>query len=453
MGSISNGTINNYGNVLLPAGSQTINVQTLLNSAISAAQAPLNLLQNQRSQVQAQSSVLESISTDMTALSTAVQALTNTSGAMNAVTATSSNTSVLGATADATALPGTHSVVVNSLATTASYYSSAVASATTTLAGGSFQITVGSNAPVTVTVGSSNNTLNTLAASINAQNMGVTASVITDANGARLALVSNTAGASGNFTIGNNSTTLSFTQAASGANGSLTVDGVPVSSTSNTVTGAIPGVTLNLAGAAPAQTVTLTLAPDASQASTAINAFVSAWNKVIGDINAQFNVSSNGTGGGPLETDNNLRDIQNQLLSAVTYAISGNNGIVNLASIGVSMNTDGTLSVDSGTLTNSLEANHAAVQNLLQGTSGVGSFLSNALSQITDPTQGTITLDLQGLSQTSSDLGTQISTMQAQLATQTQALTQQYAQMQTTLDEMPQLQNEINAQLTGLSNG
>lgn len=453
MGSISNGTINNYGNVLLPAGSQTINVQSLLNSAISAAQAPLNLLQNQQNQVQAQSSALSSISTDMTALSTAVQALTNTSGAMNAVTATSSNTSLLGATADATALPGTHSVVVNSLATTASYYSSAVASGTTTLGAGGFQITVGSNAPATVTLSSQNDTLNTLAASINAQNIGVTASVITDANGARLALVSNTSGASGNFTLSNNSTTLSFTQAASGANGSLTVDGVPVSSTSNTVTGAIPGVTLNLAGAAPAQTVTLTLAPDASQASTAINAFASAWNKVIGDINAQFNVSSNGTGGGPLETDNNLRDIQNQLLSAVTYAMSGNNGIVNLASIGVSMNTDGTLSVDSGTLTNSLEANHAAVQNLLQGTSGVGTFLSNALSQITDPTQGTITLDLQGLSQTSSDLGTQISTMQAQLATQTQALTQQYAQMQTTLDEMPQLQNEINAQLTGLSNG
>ena len=55
-------------------------------------------------------------------------------------------------------------------------------------------------------------------------------------------------------------------------------------------------------------------------------------------------------GGGVLETDNNLRDIQNQLLSAVTYSIGGNSGLVNLASIGVNMNTDGTLSVDSGTL-------------------------------------------------------------------------------------------------------
>ena len=50
MGSISSGTINNYGNVLLPAGSNTIDVQALLNSAIAAAQAPLTLLQQEQAQ-------------------------------------------------------------------------------------------------------------------------------------------------------------------------------------------------------------------------------------------------------------------------------------------------------------------------------------------------------------------------------------------------------------------
>jgi flagellar hook-associated protein 2 len=453
MGSISNGTINNYGNVLLPAGSQTIDVQALLNSAISAAQAPLTLLQNQQSNVQAQSTALQSISADMSALSTAIQGLTSSSGGVNAFTATSSNTSLLSASADASAQPGTHAVVINSLATTASYYSNEVASPTSYLGAGNFTLTVGSNTPVTVTLTSANNTLNTLAASINAQNLGLTASVITDANGARLALVSNTSGSGGNFSVSNNSTDLTFTQAASGANAALTVDGVPISSASNSVSGAIPGVTLNLSGAAPAQTVSLTLAPDASQAAAAVNAFVTAWNKVVADLNAQFDVSSSGTGGGVLETDNNLRSIQDQLLSAVTYAVGGNSGIVNLASMGVNMNTDGTLSVDSGTLDNALSGNYAAVQNLLQGASGVGQFLASTLTQITDPTQGSITLDLQGLSQTSQDLGTQISSMQTLLASQTQALTQQYAQMETTLQEMPQLQSQINQQLTGLSNG
>ena len=447
------GTINSFGNILLPAGSTPIDVQSLLNSALAAAKAPLTNLQQQQTNVQIQSAALQNIGADVTALTTAAQALTDSNGAINALTTTSSDTTVLSASADTTAQAGTHSIVVNSLATTASYYTNAVASATTTLASGTFQIAVGSNSATTVTVDSTDNTLNGLATAINGKNLGVTASVITDANGARLALVSNTPGSAGSITVSANSTRLTFTQAAGGANASLTVDGVPVNSTSNTVLGVIPGVTLNLAGAAPGETVSLSLAPDSSQAATAVSQFVSAWNKVIGDINTQFNVSPDGTGGGALESDNNLRDVQNQLLSAITYSISGNSGLVNLASIGVNLNTDGTLTLDSGKLSNALNGNFSAVQNLLQGTSGVGTFLSSALNQISDPTEGSIALDLQGMSQTNQSLTQQIASMQTLLSSQTQTLTAQYAQMETTLQELPQLQSEISQQLTGLSNG
>jgi flagellar hook-associated protein 2 len=226
-----------------------------------------------------------------------------------------------------------------------------------------------------------------------------------------------------------------------------------VNSASNTVAGVIPGGTLNLNGASPGETVTLSLAPDASQASTAVSQFVAAWNTVIGDINTQFTVSPNGTASGPLEADNTLRDIQNQLLGAISDSISGNSGLVNLASIGINLNTDGTLSLDSGTLSNALNTNFAAVQNLLQGSSGVGAFLSSTLNQISDPTQGSIALDLQGLSQTDQSLTQQIDAMQTLLSSQTQTLTAQYAQMETTLQEMPQLQAEMTQQLAGLSNG
>ena len=117
--------------------------------------------------------------------------------------------------------------------------------------------------------------------------------------------------------------------------------------------------------------MSLALSPDADQATTAVNSFVSAWNTVVKDLNAQFAVASDGTGGGPLEADSTLRGIQNQLLSAVTTSLTGNNGVVNLASIGVNMNTDGTLTVDSGVLTNAVSNNFTSVQNLFQGTGGV----------------------------------------------------------------------------------
>jgi flagellar hook-associated protein 2 len=141
------------------------------------------------------------------------------------------------------------------------------------------------------------------------------------------------------------------------------------------------------------------------------------------------------------------------LLSAVTSSISGNNGYVNLASIGINMNTDGTLTVDSGTLSNAISNNFSSVQSLLQGSSGLATVLSSTLTQLTDPTQGAITLDLQGMAQSSQSLTQQINAMQSQLTTQEQNLTNQYAQLQITLDEMPQLQAEMTQQLAGLSNG
>ncbi|HUJ80927.1 MAG TPA: flagellar filament capping protein FliD, partial [Candidatus Acidoferrales bacterium] len=354
------GTINNFGNILLPANSNTINVQTLLTSVEEANAIPMDLLQQKQNALQTQSSTLTSIEGDIDALGTAVSALSNTSGSINSLTATSSDSNLVTATADPTAIPSSHTIVVNSLATTASYYTDPV-DPSTALGAGSLQIAVGSNAPVTVTVDNTDNTLSGLAAAINKQSVGVTASVINDANGSRLALVSNTSGSTGNITISNNTTSLNFHSAVTGANASLTVDGVPISSASNTVSTVIPGVTLSLVGANSGVTVGLTLSPDANQATGAINQFVSSWNKVIQDLNGQFDVSSNGTGGGPLEADNTLRSVQDQLLSAITASVAGNNGFVNLATIGVNMNQDGTLSVDSGVLSNALNNNFSSV--------------------------------------------------------------------------------------------
>jgi len=449
------GTVNNYGNVLLAANSNTIDVQSLLSAAIQSASIPLTLLQQRQSTLQTQISALNSFVTDVNNLQTAASALSSSTGAINSLTATSSDSNLVTASADTTATAGTHTIVVSSLATTSSYYTDPVATGTTAIGEGSFQVQVGSGAAATVTVDGTNDNLSELAASINSQNIGVAASVVTDANGARLALVSSTTGTAGNITISGNTTSLKFNVAAPGSNASLTVDGVPINSTSNTISSVIPGVTLNLTGADANTTVTVGIASDTSAATSAVGAFVSAWNTVIGDLNSEFSVSSTGsggvTGGGVLESDNTLRDVQNQLLAAVTDSIGGNSGLVNLASIGVNLNQDGTLSLDSGTLTNALNTNFSSVQNLLQGTSGVGTFISNTLTQLTDPSSGILSIDQQGMTQVNQDLTNQINDMQAQLTVQTQNLTAQYAQLQSTLDEMPLLQSQIQGQLASLT--
>lgn len=424
-----------------------IDVQQFVTLALAGDQAHITQLQQQQSTLNSQTTALSQITTDFNNLQSAAFALRDPLGALNALTTTSSNSGVVSAIAASSALAGTHSVAVSALATTSSYYTDSLA-ATTVLAPGSFSVQVGAGAGATVTIDSTNNTLASLAESINTRSIGVQASVISDANGSRLALVSSTTGLPGDLTVSGNTTGLAFTKAVTGSNASLVVDGVPISSTSNTVSGAINGVTLNLASAAPGTPVSITTTPDATQATTAVNAFVSAYNTALKDINAQFAVLSDGSGGGPLEADGSLREAQAALLSAVSYATPGNNGAVNLASLGVNLNNDGTLTTTASTLASALASNFSGVQNFLQATTtGFASNLSKILTNVTDSSAGTLGLDAKGILQSSQALSQQISDLQAALADKRHSLTLLYAQVNVTLQELPLLQAQLTQQL------
>ena len=429
---------------------QGIDVQQFVKFAIAGQQANITALQTQQTALNSQTSELATISSDFLSLDNAAFALRDPLGALGAQVASSSNSGVVSATASSIATPGSHSITVTSLATTASYYSNQL-QGNATISSGSFQVQVGSNSPVTVTVDATNNTLSQLAASINSQGLGVTASVIQDANGYRLALVSNSSGAPGDITVLNNTTGLSFTKAVTGANAALTVDGVPISSASNTVSNVINGVTLSLGSASPNTPITINVSPDTTQATTAINNMVSAYNTVISEINKQFQIGSDGTVGGSLEADNSLRDVQSMLLGAISYSVTGNNGIVNLASMGVNMNDDGTLSVDNGTLQSALSSNFSAVQNLLQNSStGLAQNLGNVVRNINAPSTGILSIDSQSIQSASNGLTQQINDLEASLLVQVANLTKTYSQVNTTLQELPLLIAQLNQQIAGL---
>lgn len=175
------------------------------------------------------------------------------------------------------------------------------------------------------------------------------------------------------------------------------------------------------------------------------------YDTVAKDINAQFTVASDGSGGGPLEADGSLREAQGALLSAIAYSVSGNNGFVNLQSLGISLNNDGTLSVDQGTLSTNLAGSFSSVQTFLQSaTNGFANNLDSVLTNLTDPSSGTLGLDAKGLAQSSQDLGSSISDLQASLTTKQQSLILVYSQVNATLEELPLLQAQLSQQLGGL---
>ena len=429
------------------SSSQGINVEEAVAEALAADEAPEVEWQDEQQTLQTQTTDLNSIENDVTSLETTLSALSDPAGALASMTTASSDSSIVTATAANGATAADHTVVVNNLATTAAWYSDEVASPTTDLTPGTFTITVGSGTPTQITVGSGVDTLNDLANAINGMSLGVTANVVTDSSGSRLSIVSNSSGAAGNFTITNDST-INFTQATVGQDASLTVDGIPIDSASNTVTGAVSGVTFNLVGASPGTAVDVSIQPDTNAAETAISNLVSAYNTVVGDVNNQYAVGANNMEG-PLAGDSTISLLQGDLLSAGAYTNGSTSGVATLADLGITMNDDGTLTLDSATLDSAVQNNFAAVQAFMQGTSSNGfvSFLNNQMTSLTDPTSGAFTVDLQSISNENTDLQNQINNFQPYLQNEQTILTNEFNQADIALQELPTEEAQINAEL------
>ncbi len=447
---------------------QGIDVSSLVQQVLSESSGQLTEWQNEQATLQTQAGDLTAINSDLSNLATAVQSLSDPLGALTSIAANSSDSSVLTATATSSAVAGTHQIVVNNLASagvayTESFAGGAKASILPNGTGsGEIDLQVGGATGTThqimITAGS-NDTLTSLASYINQQNWGMTASVVTDATGSRLALVSQTTGSSSALAVTSNNTSLVFDQPVGGTNASLTIDGVPYSSASNTVSGAIPGVTLNLASAAPNSTIQLTVGPDSTQAVNAINNFVAAYNQVIKDINQEFTVNASTNSEGPLGGDTALRSLQSSLMSDVTYSVTGNSGLVNLASLGINMNDDGTLTVGTApngqTMSQVLASNPSAFLNFFQNSTATGfadKFHSD-LTNLTDPTLGVLNADLAQNKTEQQSLSTSISNFQTQLTSEQQQLTQQFSLVNASLQQYPLLLQQVTEALGSLGGG
>ena len=432
------------------ASTPGIDVTAAVNAAVSAAEAPEDTWESQESTLATQTSDLNTIETAATNLDNDMKSLNSLTGSLTGFTANSSNSGVLTASAATGSTAGDNAVVVTSLASTASFASSAVASATTDLPAETITITPASGTATTITTGSGVNTLTDLENAINSSGAGVTASIVTDASGSRLALVSNTSGSAGGFSVSSSGGSFGFTAGAQGLNASLSVNGISISSASNTVTGAIPGVTLNLAGTG---SVSVDVAPNASAASTAINQFVTDYNTLIGQLNTEFSDTA-GTGQGSLAQDPVVQTLHSDLLGSLDFTSTTGTGssasVMSLAAMGITVNTDGTLAVNSSTLTSALQNNFSQVQNFFQGTSlnGFAGTLDTQLQSFINPADGAFTVDLQSNATETSSLQTDITNFQsniiAPLRTQLQS---EFSSAEIALQQLPGQIKDVDAEL------
>ncbi|WP_263366090.1 flagellar filament capping protein FliD [Edaphobacter bradus] len=438
----------NFGSINSGTG---FDVASTVSSILAIEQGIETPWKTQLANLKAQDTALSTFGTDLATLSTALQSLTDFNGVFAAKQGSSSDTNVVALTsASSLAAAGSHTIVVNHLAQTSSEYSSALSNANDTLSG-SLTIQVGSGASQTINIDGTNNTLATLAASINAASVGVTASVVKDTNGSRLALTSSTSGAAGQITASSSLTdattnsAISFQQGLQGVDASLTVDGLATTSASNTVTGVIPGVTFQLLSASPNsnQPVQVQITNDNSSIEQAVSSFVTAYNAVVGDIKTQEGKDSSGNPE-PLYGDPTVALIQNQLTQGLlSGAASGS--ISSLLQLGISVGQDGKLTLDASALDSALNSKFSDALGFLQNSGSFGQTFTSVLNGLSSTsTKGGVYLALQQNSQQEAALNQSIGDEEARIADEKTRLTNELNTANQILQSIPSQINQVN---------
>ena len=447
-----------FGSATSGQGFDVATTVTQIQAAESAIETPW---QTQLTTLQAQDTVFSSLGSDLSTLTTSVQALTDFAGVFSQKEGSSSNTDVLSLTsASNSAVAGSHSVLVNSLAATSSDYLDPIANVSDTLAG-SVTFRVGSGVSTTITVDSSSNTLSTLAAAINSAGAGVTASVISDSSGSRLSLVSGTSGSAGQLTVTSalsDATTgvnLANNTGTPGADASLNVDGIALTSASNTVSTAIPGVTFQLLAADVGSPVQVEITNNNTAIETAFSSMVTAYNAVVKDVSTQEGNNSSGNPE-PLYGNPTLSLIQSQLSSALTSA-TASGSVTNITQLGLSFNDDGTLSLDADALDTELNTHFSDVTGFLQNSGGFGQSFATTLNNLgTQAPNGAIYLAQQQNSTEEASLNQSITNENAILAAQKTSLTNELNTANQILQSIPSQLSEVNemySAITGYNTG
>jgi flagellar hook-associated protein 2 len=421
------------------SGFNNIDFNVVLNALMQQASEPLNDLQTRQSALQSQSATFDKLNTLIAALQSAADDLSGLTSA-STLSGQTSDPSAVGVSVSAGATAGDYDVVVNELAraqVTATTSTTADATSTVVATGGTLTIG-GINVAITSGV-----TLQQLAQTINATDgIGVTAAVIRTAPGSyRLALTSTLTGTAHAFTITNSLTGGSGIAFADGnSNGvsgdsnadnavvasdaAITVNNIPISSSSNTFDDVIPGVTLVTYKKDPASTVRVGVATDSSSIVANVKAFVSAYNKIVSFINDQRASAVNGDassiGREPL-----LRQFKNSLRT-VLLAAHGAGTLTKLPEVGIEFTTDGTLSLDSSRLDAAVSTDPAGVQALFADAGGVFPDVGKLLDGYSSGT-GLISTMKTRLAQQVASMDSQIAAMQTRLALQRQSLQQEFA--------------------------
>ncbi len=361
-----------------------LDINSLVSQLMALESRPLSLLNTKEAKFQAQLSAYGSLKGALSSFQSAVASLA-TPAKFTVLKASVADATVVSASAGASASAGSYSIEVQTLAKAQKLKSEAFATTGTmigtgtltiqfgTYSGGSYTLNPDKSAK-TISIGAGQSSLAGVRDAINAANAGVTASIVNDGSGNRLVIASHDAGLANALKITvtdddldntdnsglsrlayNASTggTTNLSQTVAAQNATAVIDGIIISKSTNTVTDAIEGVTLDLLK--EGGTTTLTVARDSTAAQVSIESFVKAYNDLNKTITDLTKYDAANKKASTLTGEATVRSVQYQLRGLFNTALAtAGGGLNSLSDIGVSFQADGTLKLDSAKLTTTL---------------------------------------------------------------------------------------------------
>jgi len=425
----------------------------VVDQLVKVARLPIDRLNEKKSTLSTKVTDYATLSTKLASLQSASDKLRlSTSFDRSAVSV--SNQSVLSATASSTATPGSYSLRVTQLASShqiTNKAATAVASTATDIvtgASGTFTFRLGAGADQTVNL-SATATLDDLRGAINDLGSGVTASIINTGSDTtpayRLVLTSANTGAANGITIVADDTTLDFDnssgtggadtlQAAQDAVvvvGAPTLNPVTLQRSSNSISDAIPGVTLTVSDTTTGtSTVQVNVTRDVTVVKGNIKALATAYNDVVTFINERNTYDVATKKGGIFFNEPTVRGVLSQLRTALSSSVAGVSSLTTVGDIGFKTERNGTITVDETKLDSTLSAGYAAVKSLFinqTSITGIAQRIANAVDVIDDTAGGALTLRKSGLTNQITGLRDEIARKEDSLAQYEDRLRRQYA--------------------------
>jgi flagellar hook-associated protein 2 len=442
-----------------------LDIAGLVQSLVAAEAEPVeSRLGRQEARVQSKLSAFGSLKSALAEFRDALDTMRELDSFLTRKAA-SGNEDLFQAVVEGNALPASYDLEVAQVAQSQKLNSGAFADADTAIGTGTLLLSVGADS-FGVAISSENNTLAGIRDAINdaVDNPGVAATIVNADSGSYLILSGEKTGVANAITVNQTggdgglaaleydpgAGLNSLTETIAAQDALIRIDGLDVISDTNSISGAVQGVTIDVFGSDPGQRYSLLVANDEAAARETVNSFVDSYNELIATFDRSTSFDAEQSVAGPLLGDSTVRGIRDEIrreLSVATLDIDAT--FSTLTEVGIELQVDGTMQINEEALTGTLEQDFSKFGQLFATSDGFAVRLFDRVEGYL-AADGLLEARTEGLTDQIDSIGEQREASNERLLSLEARLLRQFNALDTLLGELGNTSNFLAQQLGNL---